>query len=126
LTRLLLDTHVLLWWLEGGDALAAGARAAIGSPESAIYVSAASAWEITLKRAKGRLDSPSDVVDAIDANGFLELPITVSHAQSVGGLPPHHADPFDRILIAQAMLEGLTIVTRDPAFAAYDVPLLDA
>ena len=124
--RLLLDTHALLWWLEGGHALTAGARTAIGSPDSEVYVSAVSAWELSIKRAKGRLDSPSDVLDAIDANGFLELPITVSHAQSLGGLPPHHADPFDRILIAQAVLEGLTIVTRDPTFAACDVPLLPA
>jgi len=124
--RLLLDTHALLWWLEGGHALAAGARTAIGSPDSLVYVSAASAWEMSIKRGKGRLDSPSDVLDAIDANGFRELPIMVSHAQSVGGLPPHHADPFDRILIAQAMLEGLTIVTRDPAFSHYDIPLLAA
>ncbi len=91
-----------------------------------VYVSAASAWEMSIKRAKGRLDSPSDVLDAIAANGFTELPITVSHTRSLDGLPPHHADPFDRILIAQAQLEGLTIVTRDPTFAAYDVPVLPA
>jgi PIN domain nuclease of toxin-antitoxin system len=124
--RLLLDTHALLWWLEGGHALTAGARMAIGAQGSEVYVSAASAWEISIKRAKGRLDSPSDVHDAVAANAFRELPITVSHAQSLGELPLHHADPFDRMLIAQAMLEGLTIVTRDPAFAAYEVPLLPA
>jgi len=124
--RLLLDTHALLWWLAGGDALSTAAREAIESPESLVYVSAASAWEMSIKRAKGRLDSPTDVVDAIAANGFRELPVEVAHAQSVGSLPPRHADPFDRILIAQAQLEGLTIVTRNRAFEAYEVPLLAA
>ena len=124
--RFLLDTHALLWWLEGGAELSDEARAAIESPETTVYVSAASAWEISIKRAKGRLDSPSDVADAIFANDFEELPIEVEHAQSVGSLPTHHADPFDRILIAQAQLEGLTIVTRDKMFEAYGVPLLAA
>jgi len=124
--RLLLDTHTLLWWLAGGDALSPEARDAIGSPDSVVYVSAASAWEMSIKRAKGRLDAPSDVVDAIDAGGFRELPIEVEHAQAIGSLPLHHGDPFDRILIVQAQLEALTIVTRDEAFKAYGVPLLAA
>ena len=124
--RLLLDTHTLLWWLAGGEALSPRALEAIGSPDSEVYVSTASAWEMAIKRAKGRLDSPADLVEAIDAVGFHELPVHVRHAQSVGTLPPHHGDPFDRILIAQAQLEGLTIVTRDHAFKAYGVPLLMA
>jgi len=122
--RLLLDTHAVLWWLAGGDALSVAAREAIESAESVVHVSAASAWEMSIKRAKGRLDSPTDLGDAIDANGFQELPISVEHAQTAGALPPHHADPFDRVLIAQAQVEGLTIVTRDNAFAVYGVPLL--
>ncbi len=124
--RLLLDTHAFLWWQAGGSALASAARQAIEAPDSVVYVSAASAWEMAIKRARGRLESPMDVAEALDASGFRELPISVVHAQSVGDLPPHHADPFDRMLIAQAKLEGLTIVTRDPVFKAYRVPLLTA
>jgi len=124
--RLLLDTHAFLWWQAGGSALSSAARQAIESQDSVVYVSAASAWEIAIKRAKGRLESPTDVAEALDANGFHELPISVVHAQSVGALPPHHHDPFDRLLITQAKLEGLMIVTRDPAFEAYGVPLLTA
>ena len=126
MTRLLLDTHAFLWWMEGGSALAAASRAAIESPDSIVYLSAASAWEMIIKRAKGRLDSPADVVEALDASGFRELPVRIEHAEAVGALPPHHADPFDRLLIAQAQVEGLTIVTRDEAFEAYEVPLLTA
>mgnify|MGYP001824840489 CR=1 FL=1 len=124
--RLLLDTHAFLWWMEGADQLMAGARTAIEAQESVVFLSAASAWEMSIKRAKGRLESPSDVSGALEANGFRELPISVAHAQAVEGLPPHHADPFDRLLIAQALIEDLTIVTRDPAFEAYGVPLLPA
>jgi PIN domain nuclease of toxin-antitoxin system len=124
--RLLLDTHAFLWWMDGGSALSSEARAAIESPGSVVYLSAASAWEMSIKRARGRLDSPTDVAEAVDVSGFRELAVSILHAQSVGALPPHHADPFDRILIAQAQLEGLTIVTRDPAFEAYGVPLLSA
>jgi PIN domain nuclease of toxin-antitoxin system len=124
--RLLLDTHAFLWWQAGGSALAPAARQAIEAPDSVVYLSAASAWEMAIKRAKGRLESPTDVAEAVDANGFRELPISVVHAQSAGVLPPHHTDPFDRLLIAQAQLEGLTIVTRDPAFVAYGVSLLIA
>jgi len=124
--RLLLDTHAFLWWMEGGSDLSAEARAAIESPRSTVYLSAASAWEMSIKRAKGRLESPTDVVGAVEANGFRELPLSILHAQTLNELPPHHADPFDRVLIAQAQVEGLTIVTRDAAFEAYGVPLLPA
>ena len=124
--RLLLDTHAFLWWMEGGNALSAHARTAMESPASVVYLSAASVWEMSIKRAKGRLESPADVAGALDECGFRELSVSIEHAQSVGALPLHHADPFDRILIAQAHIEGLTIVTRDPAFEAYDVSLLTA
>ena len=112
--------------MEGAGALSEVARAAIADPTTVVYLSAASAWEMSIKRGKGRLESPTDVVEAIASNGFRELPVNVPHAQEVAELPPHHADPFDRILIAQARIEGLTIVTRDPAFEAYGVPLLAA
>ena len=124
--RLLLDTNAFLWWMEGGTALSREARAAIESPASVVYLSAASAWEMSIKRARGRLDAPTDVVEAVDTNGFRELPVSILHAQEVSSLPSHHADPFDRLLIAQARIEGLTIVTRDKAFEAYGVALLAA
>jgi len=124
--RLLLDTHTFLWWQAGGMELSSAARQAIESSDAIVYVSAASAWEMAIKRAKGRLEAPTDVADAVEDNGFRELPISVLHAQSAGALPPHHSDPFDRLLIAQAQLEGLTIVTRDPTFKAYGVPILAA
>jgi PIN domain nuclease of toxin-antitoxin system len=126
LTQLLLDTHAFLWWMEGAGALSAAARAAIKDPATVVYLSAASAWEMSIKRAKGRLDSPTEVVEAVTSNGFRELPVSILHAQGVAELPRHHNDPFGRILIAQARIEGLTIVTRDPAFEAYGVPLLAA
>lgn len=124
--RLLLDTHTLLWWLKGDEALSPRAHAAISSPTSMVYVSPASIWEASIKRRLGRLEAPNDLAEWTARAGFSELPIVMRHTEHAGALPLHHADPFDRILIAQALLEGLTIVTRDPAFAAYDVPLLPA
>jgi len=124
--RLLLDTHALIWWLENRVNLSAEARNAISSPASTVMVSAASVWEMSIKRAKGRLRAPDDLGRWISAEDFDELPVRIVHAEVAGALPLHHADPFDRILIAQAQLEGLTIVTRDKAFEAYGVPLLTA
>ena len=124
--RLLLDTHALLWWLTGDESLSPEALGAISSPASTVYVSPASIWEASIKRSLGRLEAPSDLAGWVTKAGFSELPIVMQHAEHAGALPLHHADPFDRMLIAQAVLEGLTIVTRDPAFAAYDVPLLPA
>jgi len=124
--RLLLDTHALLWWLEDDPKLDREALAAINDPESWVAVSAVSAWEISVKEALGKLKAPRDLTAALAANNLAELPITVSHALRAGALPPHHADPFDRMLIAQAELEGLTIVTRDPGFEPYGIRLLAA
>ena len=126
MTRLLLDTHVLIWWLEGGERLSRSAAEAIASPDSVVCVSPASLWEASIKHAKGRLEKPPDLARWVRNEGFEELPIRLEHGESAGALPPHHADPFDRILIAQAQLEGLTIVTRDPVFEAYGIPLLAA
>ncbi len=89
-------------------------------------VSAASVWEMSIKQALGRLQAPDDMVRWILAEDFEELPVRMVHARLAGALPRHHADPFDRLLIAQAQIEGLTIVTRDRAFEAYEVPLLTA
>lgn len=89
-------------------------------------MSAASAWEIAIKRAQGRLEAPQDLAAAVAKQSFRPLPIRFEHAAAAGDLPRHHRDPFDRMLIAQAMVEGLTIMTRDTSFEAYGVPLLRA
>ena len=122
--NVLLDTHVLIWWDEGRR-IAAAARQAIEEAD-AVYVSAASAWEVAIKTALGRLRPTRTVEDAASDSGFLELPVTLRHAERVTGLPPHHRDPFDRMLVAQAAVEELTLVTRDPIFARYGVALIEA
>lgn len=125
--RLLLDTHAFLWWLSDDPTLAPIAREVITDPASLVHVSAATVWEIAIKAHLGRLDAGSaDMVHEITANGFVELPMTARHAHTAGWLPRHHDDPFDRMLIAQAQTEALTVVTRDPAFQRYDVALLSA
>jgi PIN domain nuclease of toxin-antitoxin system len=128
--NLLLDTHALLWWRQGNRRLGPRARAAIGRQAAAVRVSAASAWEIAIKSQTGRLTLRQPLAiwmpAALDDSGFQGLPITLDHAIAVASLPVHHVDPFDRMLIAQAQLEKLTIVTSDVAFEAYDVDLLDA
>jgi PIN domain nuclease of toxin-antitoxin system len=124
--RLLLDTHTFLWWIDGGRTLETEARAAIADGGSDVAVSAASAWEISIKLAFGKLRLDADVVDQLRRNRFRPLPITVEHALAAGALPRHHDDPFDRMLVAQALAEGLTIVTRDPRFEPYGVAVLAA
>jgi PIN domain nuclease of toxin-antitoxin system len=122
--NLLLDTHVLIWWDEGRR-IAAEARRAIAEADL-VYVSAATAWEVAIKTGLGRLRPTRTVAEAASESGFLELPVTFSHAERVTGLPPHHHDPFDRMLVAQAAVEELTLVTRDPVFARYGVALIEA
>lgn len=124
--QLLLDTHALLWWLADMPELGPVARQHISDPESHVIISAATVWEIEIKRALGKLDAPEDIRSAIDAARFETLPMTVDHSITAARLPPHHHDPFDRMLIAQAREERLTLVTRDPAFVAYDVSILAA
>lgn len=124
--RLLLDTQALLWWLLGDPRLGPLADAAIGNPQADVHVSGVSAVEIVIKQAKGRLDVPGDLPGQLGTNGFIELPMTVRHGLAVADLPMHHADPFDRMLIAQARTERLTLVTSDRAISAYDVNILNA
>lgn len=123
---LLLDTHTFLWWLDDPALLAESARKAIADGKNLVYVSAAVAWEIAIKRSLGKLDAPEDLEAAMTANRFLPLPVTVPHALAVATLPDHHRDPFDRLLIAQARHEGFQLVSRDPFIKRYDVPLLEA
>jgi PIN domain nuclease of toxin-antitoxin system len=124
--RLLLDTHALLWALADPDRLSDDAHEAVRDGRNEVLVSAASVWEIAIKRAAGKLDAPDDLLDVTVAAGFQSLPISAQHALLAGALPRHHRDPFDRMLVAQARAESLLIVTRDPRFAPYEVNVLAA
>lgn len=124
--RLLLDTHVLLWWLDDRPALGPGARDLISQGDNEVFVSAISAAEIAIKSSIGKLRVPVDLEQQLDDNAFEPLPLRVSHGLALHDLPLHHRDPFDRLLIAQAKCEDLAVVTADPAFGAYDVRIVDA
>ena len=118
---LLLDTHILLWWLFGDPRLTPAMREAIMDPTSAVAVSAVTAWEIAIKAALGKLAVPDRLAQQLHDEGFDELPITVEDGLAAGALPRHHGDPFDRMLIAQAARRRLVVVTADRRFADYDV-----
>ena len=124
--RLLLDTHAFLWWLVDEPRLGEEARARIAEPANAVFVSAATGWEIGIKKALGKLQAPDDLDALVEAEGFTHLPITFFHGEQAGALPDHHRDPFDRMLVAQAQAEGLVLVTRDPQIRAYGIRTLDA
>lgn len=123
--RLLLDTHILLWAMLDDPRLGAGLRDTIATADS-IFVSAASVWEVSIKAGLGKLDVPVDLFDRALAAGAQPLPITWTHARAVQGLPPHHADPFDRLLIAQARCEDMSLASVDAKFRDYDVALVGA
>ena len=122
--RLLLDTHMFLWWDRQLHRVPPALRAAIEDDTSQVFVSVATVWEIAIKRATGKLQFAASIIDTIDRLGFELLPITGAHAEHAGGLPRHHNDPFDRLLIAQAYLEGMVLGTQDPAMRAYGVTML--
>lgn len=117
--RLLLDTHVLIWW-DAGQRLSREALDAIRGADE-VLVSSASAWEIEIKRALGKLSGTRSTTDAIVASGFTELPVLTRHAETLRDLPALHRDPFDRMLVAQTLCERLTLVTRDPQVSQYSV-----
>lgn len=121
--KLLLDTHVVLWWQRDDRRLNASARRAIANADL-VWVSAVSGWEVTIKCALGRLrlDEPFHVLLAED--DFTELPLTLAHAGALASLPPHHADPFDRAIVAQAQVEGATVVSHDRALEPYGLPMI--
>jgi PIN domain nuclease of toxin-antitoxin system len=128
--RLLLDTHVYIWWLADNPRLSYEARGLLADQRTSAYVSAASVWEIAIKAKLGRLDLGGAIVPAelteIASNDFTELPIRARHAAAAGALPRHHDDPFDRMLVAQAQIEDLILVTHDEAMRAYDVMIVAA
>ena len=121
---LLLDAHALVWWFTDVSSLSADARAAIVDPRNQVLVSAASIWELATKRAKGKIDLAGDLSASIEQAGFAGVPITTADAQAAAALPLHHHDPFDRMLVAQAVRLDALVVTRDPMFARYDVEIL--
>jgi PIN domain nuclease of toxin-antitoxin system len=117
--RLLLDTHIFLWAVQGNASLKPRVRRMMEAAEQ-IYVSAASIWEIAIKARMGKIEASAvDLVDAIEASGFLELPVRALHAVRVADLPLHHTDPFDRLLVSQAMAEPLRLLTVDTALCQY-------
>jgi PIN domain nuclease of toxin-antitoxin system len=126
--RLLLDTHTLLWWLDGDRRLPARVRRLVGDDRNEVLVSAASAWEICTKvrigKLPGAVEVAADVPGCVASQGFVGLDITIAHAQRAGSLPSPHRDPFDRMLAAQAQAEGLPLVSNDPAFELLQVERL--
>lgn len=126
--RLLLDTHALLWWLAGDEALSDTARGAIGDPDNEIFVSAAAPWEIATKYRLGKLPGGAivavDIASAVASQGFIQLPINIRDRQTAGGLPAIHKDPFDRMLIARAIAAGHGDRFHEGLFNAYGVPRL--
>ena len=123
MSLLLLDTHVFLWWRGNDPRLTTEARSAIAGADL-VFVSAASAWEAAIKLALGRLTLPESFSHGVDASGFERLPIAFEHAATAGALPRHHADPFDRMLVAQALMEGCTLVSHDHALEPYGASML--
>lgn len=124
--NLLLDTHVVIWALSDDKRLSRSARDAIVAGETVVFVSAVTAWEITIKKALGKLEAPDNYEKELVRHRFTPLDVATRHALAVGSLPPIHEDPFDRLLIAQATVEGLKLVTRDARILRYDVQTLRA
>ena len=122
--RLLIDSHALLWWSEASPALSIAARTAIADPANDVLISIASLWELMIKASSGKLTLPADVETMVASQGFSVLSITFAHLRRIGGLPRFHRDPFDRMMIAQALAEGIPIATCDRLFAAYGVQIL--
>lgn len=119
--RILLDTHVLLWWLIDSPKLGVTAREMLSAADNVVYVSAASIWEIAIKKSLGKLRAPDNFDHILEQEGFEELPVSVYHAEQAGGLPALHRDPFDRMLVAQAQAEGLLLLSQDKQISAYGI-----
>lgn len=124
--RLLLDTHVLLWCLASPERLRPAARARIEDPDTVVFASAASAWEMEIKAALGKLEIPADLDEQLRRRRFTELPVHVRHVRALRALPALHRDPFDRLLVAQATVDDLVLVTNDERVRAYPLRSLEA
>ena len=126
--RILLDTHAFLWWISDAPQLSQEARQIIGNGENTLFLSAASGWEIAIKTRLGKLKLPADIasfiLEQLSVNAVTPLPIQMKHALRVSSLPDFHRDPFDRMIVAQAQVEDLPVLTADPQFAAYNVQII--
>jgi PIN domain nuclease of toxin-antitoxin system len=122
--NLLLDTHIILWWLADSRKLSVKSREIITELNNTIFVSVATAWEISIKKTLGKLDAPGDFAKALEVNGFQPLSIHLSHAKLAGELPRLHDDPFDRMLVAQAKIENLTLISQDKNLHEYEIDLI--
>lgn len=119
--KILLDTHILLWWLGDDPMLSKKARSLISDKKNLVFVSAASTWEVMIKKALGKLEVPENLIEILKDNHFKHLPITLEHTMTIAQLPKHHHDPFDRMLVAQSNCESLTLMTADEKLTFYDV-----
>lgn len=124
--NILIDTHVLLWWLSDNASLGKKSRNIISDERNDIYVSAVSTWEISIKKNKGLLKAPDNIDAIVEDEGFSKLPISLFHGEQAGNLPNIHRDPFDRMLIAQAQAEGLELMTTDKVIPEYGLRVIDA
>lgn len=124
--RLLIDTHVFLWWLSDDPQLGQKARGLIANAENQVFVSAATAWEISIKKSIGKLDAPDDLDAIAEEEGFEKLSISFFHGERAGELPRHHHDPFYRMLVAQSQAEGLEFITADNAISKYAIKTISA
>jgi PIN domain nuclease of toxin-antitoxin system len=124
--KLLLDTHTMILVFSAPRLLSAQARDFISAEENEVFVSVISPWEVAIKRAKRRLRAPKDLGDAVEAHRFQLLPMFLRHTEAIDSLPDHHSDPFDRMLVAQAIIDGLTLVTSDRALRRYPIATLPA
>ena len=122
--RVLIDTHIFIWCDRQPSAVPSALLRTLRDRRNDVFVSAASVWEIAIKRASGKLAFAARIVDTVEQLGFELLPVTGVHAEHAGGLPRHHGDPFDRLLVAQAQLEGLVLGTQDPQMRPYGVAIL--
>lgn len=122
--KLLFDTHAALWWLSGNERFGEAAAGHLIDDTNQVLLSAAVVWEVAVKRSLGKLEAPDDFAPTLLGAGAQPLPVTLDHAAAVEGLPWHHRDPFDRMLIAQASIEGAVLVSRDEALRAYGVTLV--
>ncbi len=124
--RYLLDTHIFLWWMEGNSRLSKDTFNLLNNSQSKIFLSVASVWEIVIKKAKKKLKTPKDVGGGIKASGFIRINIEMLHVLGIEKLPMYHNDPFDRIIISQAKIEHLTLITADKKIWKYDLSFLKA